>query len=138
MSQPETPCRSHCPINFALEAFGDRWTLLIIRDLMFKGKSRYSDFLSSDEQMSTNILADRLKRLERLDMVTRTDEPGRRSRTSYALTDKGRDLLPIMLEITRWSAAHDPTTNAPRAFVRALDRDREAVEDAIRRSWDEE
>jgi len=137
MSEDEFPCRSHCPINYALESFGDRWTLLIVRDLMFKGKTRFGDFLSSDEKMSTNILADRLRKLETLGLVTKSVDPANRAKTLYALTDKGRDLLPIMLEITRWSATYDRDCNTPRAFVDALDRDRESVERTIRAGWEE-
>jgi len=131
------PCRSHCPINYALESFGDRWTLLVVRDLMFKGKSRYGDFLSSDEGMSTNILADRLKKLEARGLVTKSVDPSNRAKTLYALTEKGRGLLPIMLELTRWSAAHYDECNTPQAFVDALNEDREAVERTIREGWDE-
>ncbi|MGD2047174.1 MAG: helix-turn-helix domain-containing protein [Gemmatimonadota bacterium] len=138
MSRERFPCRSHCPINYALETFGDKWTLLIIRDLMFKAKSTYGDFLSSDEGMSTNILADRLKRLEKLSLVTRSRDPENGRRWIYALTEKGRDLLPIMLELTRWSAKYDARSNAPEAFVEALRRDREGVIDRIRAGWTED
>jgi DNA-binding HxlR family transcriptional regulator len=112
-------CRSNCPINFVLETFGDRWTLLIVRDLMFKGKTKYGDFLKSDEGISTNILAERLQRLEEHGIVVKeASEDGRSA--SYRLTAKGKDLLPIMLEITAWSAKHDSKTNAPSDFLTNL------------------
>lgn len=117
-------CRSNCPINFILETFGDKWTLLVIRDLMFHGKRYYGEFLDSDERISTNILADRLQRLERDGVINKQPDPDNRSRAIYRLTQKGKDLLPVMLEITAWSGKHDSKTNAPRALIRALRNDR--------------
>ena len=118
--------QSHCPIHFALEVFGDAWTLLIVRDLMFKGCATFSDFLRSEERIATNILADRLSRLEADGIVSRA--PGRR----YQLTSKGVELLPILLEIIRWSARYDPSTAADRSFVRRLGKDRVALERELR------
>ena len=117
MARSSDVCRSHCPINFVLETFGDKWTLLIVRDLMFKGKRTYGEFLESDEKISTNILADRLKRLEEHEIVQKTVAPDNRSKLIYSLTPKGKDLLPVMLEITAWSAKHDATTNTPDSFL---------------------
>jgi DNA-binding HxlR family transcriptional regulator len=116
--------RSDCPINFVLEVFGDKWTLLVIRDLMFKGKRYYGDFLKSDEGISTNILADRLKRLEQSGIIEREADPSHGARVIYRLTKKGKDLLPVMLEITAWSGKYDPETNAPKALLKALGKDR--------------
>lgn len=110
-------CRSNCPINFVLETFGDKWTLLIVRDLMFKGKRSYSEFLQSDEKIATNILADRLKKLEDNGVVEKNVASDNRSKLIYTLTDKGKDLLPIMLEITAWSAKHDAASNTPSSFL---------------------
>ena len=121
--------RSDCPIHFALEAFGDSWTLLIVRDLMFKGRTTYTEFLRAEEGIATNILADRLVRLERDGIIERDEE---RTSGGYRLTAKGIDLLPIMLEIISWSAKHDPSTAAPRAFVRRVRADRGALELEIR------
>jgi DNA-binding HxlR family transcriptional regulator len=136
MGKSSFPSRSHCPINYALETFGDRWTLLVIRDLMFHGKRHFGDFLASDERVATNVLADRLKRLERLGLVTRSVE-AQSSKPSYALTRKGRDLLPVLLEITRWSGRYDPGTNAPDALLEALERDREGLIAAVRAGWED-
>lgn len=97
--------------------FGDKWTLLIVRDLMFKGKSSYTEFLQSDEKISTNILADRLKKLENNGIVERSAALDNRSKLIYALTGRGKELLPIMLEITAWSAKHDTATNTPTSFL---------------------
>ena len=112
-------CRSNCPINFVLETFGDKWTLLIVRDLLFKGKKTYGEFLESTEGISTNILAERLRRLEEHGIVIRDAAEDRRS-AIYRLTQMGKDLLPIMLEMTAWSAKYDPHTNAPAEFVRTF------------------
>ncbi len=121
--------RSDCPIHFALEAFGDSWTLLIVRDLMFKGRNTYTEFLRAEEGIATNILADRLVRLERDCIIERDDQ---RTSGGYRLTAKGMDLLPIMLEVIAWSAKHDPSTAAPRAFVRRIRTGRGALELEIR------
>ena len=117
MARNSKHCRSNCPINFVLETFGDKWTLLIVRDLMFKGKRTYGEFLQSDEKISTNILADRLGRLEEHEIIKKTVAPDNRSKLIYTLTSKGKDLLPIMLEITAWSARHDAATNTPASFL---------------------
>lgn len=121
--------RSDCPIHFALEVFGDSWTLLIVRDLMFKGRTTYTEFLRAEEGIATNILADRLVRLERDGIIERDEE---RTSGGYRLTAKGVDLLPIMLEVISWSAKYDPSTAAPRAFVRRVRADRGALELEIR------
>jgi DNA-binding HxlR family transcriptional regulator len=118
--------RSDCPVHFALEVFGDPWSLLVIRDLMFKGRTRYTDFLNAEEGIATNVLADRLARLEQ-DGILQKEEAVRGASGSYRLTAKGRDLLPIMVEIIAWSAKHDPDTAADRGFVRRLRKDREAL-----------
>ena len=123
-------CRSNCPINFALETLGDRWTLLVVRDLLFKGKRTYGEFLESAEGISTNILADRLRRLKDHGIVTADAASDRRS-TLYRLTTKGLDLLPVMLELTAWSAKHDSHTNTPEAFARALSENRGQLMDSI-------
>src|SRR6266852_3918035 len=111
--------KSDCPIHFALEIFGDAWTLLIVRDLMFKGRTSYTDFLRAEEGIATNVLADRLVRLEENGII----EKDIRSGGEYRLTAKGIDLLPIMLEIIGWSAKYDPKTAADREFVRRLRKD---------------
>src|SRR5262245_13861349 len=84
--------KSHCPINFALELFGDKWTLLIIRDLLFSGKKYYGDFLNSEEKISTNILADRLNMLEREGFVSKINDEHHGSKYVYAATQKAEDL----------------------------------------------
>ena len=121
--------RSDCPVHFALEVFGDPWTLLIIRDLMFNDRRTYSDFLRAEEGIATNILADRLTRLEEDGIVVKDEAPGG---GGYRLTPKGIDLLPIMLEIIEWSAKHDPRTAADRGFVRRFRADGDAFTKELR------
>ena len=112
--------KSDCPVHFALETFGDAWTLLIVRDLLFKGRSTYTELLNAEEGIATNILADRLVRLERDGIVAKDRSSTRPAASRYRLTPKGADLLPIMLEIIQWSAKYDPRTAAPRPFVKRL------------------
>lgn len=125
--------RSDCPVHFALEVFGDAWTLLIIRDLMFKGRTSYTDILRAEEGIATNVLADRLVRLEEDGVIE--CRPGASGSTgAYRLTAKGIDLLPILLEIIGWSAKYDPKTAADRQFVRRLRADRDGLEADVRAS----
>jgi DNA-binding HxlR family transcriptional regulator len=137
MTRNSDLCRSHCPINFLLETFGDRWTLLVIRDLMFKGKRSYGEFLQSDEKIATNILANRLARLETHGIIDKMPAPDHGSKRLYTLTDKGRDLVPVMLEITAWSARHDAATNTPAAFLAAYESSRDEMIEGFRRALDE-
>jgi DNA-binding HxlR family transcriptional regulator len=132
-----TSRRSDCPINFALQIFGDAWSLLIIRDLMFTQRRTYTDLLNADEGMATNILAARLKQLQR-DGLIRRRGTGRGAR--FALTEKGLDLLPVMLELIGWSGQYDRLTAAPKEFLARIRRSRTQVareiRDALRREYD--
>ena len=116
--------RSDCPINFALEVFGDKWTFLIIRDLMFKGKHYYGEFLNSEERIATNILADRLSMLEKEKIVLKTTDPAHRSKFIYKLSQKGIDLLPVLTEVIMWSAKYDKDSAVDVKFVKRVKRDR--------------
>jgi DNA-binding HxlR family transcriptional regulator len=109
--------RSHCPVNFALEAFGDSWSLLIIRDIVFWGKRTYSEFLKSDEAIATNVLASRLAVLEAKDIICKTVSPTDKRKEIYSLTERGLGLIPIIMEMSGWSATNDPGTTAPQSFV---------------------
>jgi DNA-binding HxlR family transcriptional regulator len=129
--------RSHCPISFALDFFGDKWSLLIVRDLLFRRKRTYREFLEGPEGIATNILADRLKKLAAAGIIEkRTDRAGA-GKGSYALTDKGRDLLPLLLEMAVWSSKHDPDTIASAESVVAIQRDRNAVVERVLARLDE-
>src|SRR5262245_18495083 len=106
--------KSDGPVHFALEVFGDGWALLIVRDLMFKGKTSYTDLLRAEEGIATNVLVDRLVRLEEDGVIEKAAGSVRGSASFYRLTPKGIDLLPIMLEIIAWSSKYDPKTAADR------------------------
>jgi DNA-binding HxlR family transcriptional regulator len=104
--------RSDCPISCSLEVFGDKWSLLIIRDIMLRGKMSYSEFLESEEKIATNILVNRLGVLESENILVKEVSPKNRSRYIYSLTQKGVDLLPIVIEIMDWGAKYN--ANCPR------------------------
>ena len=99
----ETKKRSDCPLSCSLDIFGDKWSLLIIRDLMFFQKSTYNDFLKSAEGIATNILATRLKGLEENGIIEKLEHPDSKAKNLYRLTQKGIDLLPLIIEIYIWS-----------------------------------
>ena len=105
--------RSPCPISQSLDILGDRWTLLVIRDLMFIGKSQYGEFLASPEKISTNILAERLKRLEQSGIVEKREYQKNPPRYEYLLTQKGKDLRPMLKEISKWGLEHIEDTQIP-------------------------
>jgi DNA-binding HxlR family transcriptional regulator len=103
--------RSGCPISLALEVFGDRWTLLIVRDLVFAGKRHFREMLDSDERISSNILADRLSMLVDHGIVTKAEDPSHKQKAIYSLTEKGIDLLPVLVQIGIWSRKHRPVSD---------------------------
>ena len=107
---PAASRRSPCPIAGALDLVGDRWTLLVIRDLLLYDKRRFAEFLSSPEGIATNILADRLVRLERCGLVERRQSADRSSRAEYHPTARGQDLAPVLRELIRWGQRHVPGT----------------------------
>ena len=101
--------RSDCPISCCLEVIGDRWSLLIIRDIMLRGKMSYSEFLLSEEKIATNILVNRLSILETAHILSKQVSPTNKSKFIYHLTDKGIDLLPIIIEMMDWGAKYHAT-----------------------------
>ena len=123
--------RSDCPINYALEYLGDKWTLLVIRDLVFEGKKFYKEFLNSKEGIATNILSDRLKRLEGVGIVESAVYEKQRTQKVYSLTQKGLDLIPLLLEAILWSSKHKDGLNVSPAFIKKLEANREGVIEAI-------
>ena len=129
MSRPCAGNRSGCPISFSLDVFGDRWTLLVLRDLILRDKCRYREFLNSDEGIASNILSDRLKRLEDAGIVTRQQDPDDKRQIIYAATQKGRSLLPTLLEVAAWGATYDKQTGAPSGFAESFYADRQAFYD---------
>ena len=107
-SDAHAPLRSPCPIAGALDLVGDRWTLLVMRDLLFYDKRRFADFLASPEGIATNILADRLGRLERCGLIERRRYRDRPPREEYHPTPRGRDLVPVLRELILWGKRHVP------------------------------
>lgn len=104
--------RSDCPISCSLDVFGDKWSLLIIRDIMLRGKLSYSEFLDSEEKIATNILSNRLNVLVNEKILTKKISPENKSKYIYSLTEKGIDLVPIVIEIMDWGAKYNE--NSPR------------------------
>ncbi len=101
---------NQCPIRYGVGVFGDRWSLLIIRDMMFRGSTRFQDFLNASEGIATNVLSDRLSRLEGQQIISRQKDPANGRQVLYDLTDKGRDLLPVLLAVIGWAEKYDPET----------------------------
>lgn len=124
--------RSDCPINFALETFGDPWSLLIIRDIVYFGKKTYGEFFISEEGMATNILASRLAHLEQQGILLKRPSVHDKRKEEYILTEKGLDLIPILADIANWSAEYDPQTGAPAAWIALMKSDREKMLGLIR------
>ena len=98
--------RSDCPVNFAVEALGDKWSLVILRDMIFWGKKTYGEFLKSDERIATNILADRLAYLEREGLISKSPDRADKRKDIYRVTEKGIALVPMFIEMIAWSASH--------------------------------
>jgi DNA-binding HxlR family transcriptional regulator len=118
LSGGQAPLRSPCPIAGALDLVGDRWTLLVMRDLLFYEKHRFADFLGSPEGIATNILAERLERLERCGLIRRRRYRERPPREEYHPTARGRDLVPVLRELIRWGQRHvSGTAKQPPAAV---------------------
>lgn len=105
--------RSPCPISCTLDLIGDRWTLLVIRDMMFFGKQRFEEFLESPEGISTNILANRLKLLEESGLVEKQPYSNHSRRMNYHLTEQGKSLRPVLKVITAWGLKHLADTETP-------------------------
>ena len=125
--------RSGCPLNASVEMLGDRWSLLILRDMMLRGFRSYKEFLESYEGIATNILADRLRRLEAYGIITMQPDPSDGRKLIYSLTAKGLDLAPVLTEMVLWAARHEETGN--QALVRLMQKDKEQFLAAIRQRW---
>lgn len=120
-----------CPIRYGTTVLGDGWSMLILRDLMFREARYYADFLNAGEHISTNILAARLCGLEREGIVRKSTDPEHGSRFIYSLTEKGMGLVPAMLEIIDWAEIWDEKTEVPSEFVSELRSDRRALAEKI-------
>ena len=118
--------RSTCPITCALDVFGDRWTLVVLRDVVLGGKRRFGE-IARPEGIATNVLAERLKRLEQLEIVDKRRDPEDGRRFVYTPTEKGADLIPTLLEIGIWGARHTPNGTAQKELMQAAEENREAA-----------
>jgi DNA-binding HxlR family transcriptional regulator len=127
--------RSGCPLNASVEMLGDRWSLLILRDMMLRGYKTFHQFLASDERIATNILADRLRRLEDYGILTSQRDPADGRKLIYELTAKGIDLAPVLTEMVLWAARHEDTANQP--LVRLMRSDKGHFLTEIHRHWAE-
>ena len=121
MTQNNTYKLTVCPMTYVLEVLGDKWSFLIIRDMLFKGCCRYKQFIESDEGMATNILANRLKKLTKFGLVTQCKDPDNGRQKLYHLTDKGLDLIPSILQLVKWSGQHDPNSILSESIMHYLD-----------------
>lgn len=134
--KPKSKRRSGCPVSISLEVFGDRWSLLLVRDLMVRGFHTFKQFQESGEGIATNILADRLQKLEAAGIITAEVEKADARRVNYRLTEKGIDLAPVLLELLIWGARHEET-GASCAFTLKMEKNRETLLAEVRRRWQE-
>lgn len=117
--------RSQEPLSLFLEMLGDKWSLLIVRDIIMSGKNTYNEFLASEEKIATNMLADRLTRLEKLGIIRSGQHPDSKAKIYYQLTTKGIDLLPAMIEMMLWADSYLPVSDASRSYAKELRKNKE-------------
>jgi DNA-binding HxlR family transcriptional regulator len=125
--------RSGCPLNASVEMLGDRWSLLIIRDMVLRGARTYKEFLEGYEGIATNILAERLRKLVSYGIIGAEPDPADGRKRIYRLTAKGIDLAPVLTEMVLWAAAHEETDN--QALVRLMRKDKEKFIAEVRDRW---
>src|ERR1700730_17716122 len=133
MSRRNMKRRSECPLNASVEMLGDRWSLLIIRDIMLRGFRTYEEFMECYEGIATNILSDRLKKLVAYGIIAAEPDPSDGRKLIYSLTAKGIDLAPVLTEMVLWAAAHEETGN--QALVRLMRADKEKFLAGVREHW---
>lgn len=133
--KPALKRRSGCPVSMSLDLLGDRWSLLIVRDLMVRGHRTFKEFQHSGEGIASNILADRLHMLETADIIVSEASQTDARRVNYRLTKRGIDLAPVLLELLIWGARHEKTA-APCAVIDRMERNREWVLAEARRRWE--
>ncbi|HKW61316.1 MAG TPA: helix-turn-helix domain-containing protein [Candidatus Acidoferrum sp.] len=126
--------RSGCPLNASVEMLGDRWSLLIIRDMMLLGRRTFKEFLGSYERPASNILADRLRRLEAYGIIRAERDPSDGRKLIYLLTPKGMDLAPVLTEMVLWAGRHEKTENRP--LIRLMRKDKQRFLEGIKRHWE--
>ncbi|MGN7757246.1 winged helix-turn-helix transcriptional regulator [Chryseobacterium sp. 22532] len=118
--------RSDCPISCSLDIWGDKWSLLIIRDLMYAKQCTYGDFLKSEEKIATNILASRLLMLEENKLIIKLDHPESKAKVLYKLTQKGIDLLPVLIEVNLWAEKYSDIPEDQKMMLKEVKKDKEA------------
>lgn len=123
--------RSECPISSSLDIFGDKWSLLIMRDMIFYGKSTYGEFLKSEEKIATNILATRLLSLEENKIIEKLEHPDSKAKVLYKLTEKGIDLLPVIVEIQLWAEKYFTMPDSIKAIIEEGKKDKQGFIEAI-------
>ena len=116
--------RSDCPFSCSLDIWGDKWSLLIIRNMMFYNLNTYGDFLNAPENIATNILADRLQKLEEAGLIRKEEHPDSKAKIFYSLTAMGIDLLPVMIEIGNWGDKYFKISQQAKVLVRAAKKDK--------------
>lgn len=126
--------RSGCPLNASVEMLGDRWSLLIIRDMMLLGRRTFKEFLGSYERPASNILADRLRRLEAFGIIRAEHDSTDGRKLIYLLTRKGMDLAPVLTEMVLWAGKHEKTENRP--LIRLMRKDKQKFLGEIKRHWE--
>jgi DNA-binding HxlR family transcriptional regulator len=119
--------RSDCPIGRSLDIWGDKWSLLIIRNIMFRDMHTYGEFLNASENIATNILANRLVSLEQAGLITKEEHSESRSKFFYTLTKKGINLLPVMVEITLWGDKYFETSQEAKELVKGVKHNKKAL-----------
>jgi DNA-binding HxlR family transcriptional regulator len=117
--------RSDCPISCSLDIWEDKWSLLIISDLMFKKDCTYGNFLKSEEKIATNLLASRLQTLEQNGVIKKLDHPDSKAKVLYKLTEKGIDLHPVMIEINLWANKYFSLPEDRKAVIKEVEKDKE-------------
>ncbi|HMV77624.1 MAG TPA: helix-turn-helix domain-containing protein [Leptospiraceae bacterium] len=134
MKKEKNRLRSHCPVNFGLEAFGDRWALLILRDIIFRGKRTYGEFLKSEEGFATNILGSRLDHLTEEGILQRDKDESDGRKDIFSLTEKGLDLIPLIFEMVLWSSKYDSESEAKRILplVELIKKDNRKISSKVR------
>jgi len=128
--------RSLCGVSSALDIIGDKWSLLIIRDIMFDNKHTYGDFLNSEEKIATNILADRLLLLEKVGILSKTEHPESKAKFFYNLTPKGLDLMPVLFEMMLWSEKYLEVSERVHLAAKAIKADKDGLIEKFRKKHD--
>lgn len=133
VKKKEISFRSDCPINKTLDILGDKWSLLIVRDLVFKGRNTYGDFLKGGEGITTSVLADKLAHLECGGIISKDVHPESKAKILYTLTQKGIDLIPVLVEIIAWSEKYHEVHPQATVFAKQLKKDKEGVIKMLRK-----